>query len=220
MPEVKEEVECEDCDWLMTYGDMITLLLCLFILMNNSSKVDTAAYEQLRSALVEEFSGKNIPKPVDMMMSEFNEDLKGLPMGDKVVVGSDYKGVVLDIAAASFFSSGSAEIQEDALPFLNLISSTIKAERYNMFGFTVEGHTASTEETNEKYPTNWELSSARASAIARYLIATGIEPVRFKVIGYADMMPKMPNNDAFGDPIPTNQEQNRRIVIRAEPQIR
>jgi chemotaxis protein MotB len=214
----KKQEECELCeDWLGTYGDMITLLMCFFVLLASASKVDIVLFEQIEAGLSKGLSDIDNPKPVEMMMVDLSDDIQSMELGEKVSLASDEKGIVLEMASASFFASGSASLKPEALLYLNGFAATLGAERYDIFRFVIEGHTDDAEIHTEKYPSNWELSAARASSVVRYFISRGLDPYRMRAVGLADTSPKEPNRDPFGEPIPSNREKNRRIVIRIEP---
>jgi len=105
-------------------------------------------------------------------------------------------------------------IHKKSLPFLLCSKGTY---RYEKFIFSIEGHTSDEQFSSDKYPSNWELSSARASAVARFLESRGISRVRLRTSGLYDVSPKYPNRDPFGEPIPQNRIKNRRVVIHVEP---
>jgi chemotaxis protein MotB len=88
---------------------------------------------------------------------------------------------------------------------------------YDLYYVDVEGHTDDVPIHTPQFPSNWELSTLRATGVVRYLIKIGLEPDRLKAAGYADVNPKVPNLDLFGAPIPENRAKNRRIVIRLHP---
>ena len=67
-----------------------------------------------------------------------------------------------------------------------------------------------------RYPTNWELSAARAINVVKFLISRGVDPSPLRAIGYADTKPREPNRDVNGRPIRENQSKNRRVAIRVE----
>lgn len=214
----KKQEECEACeDWLGTYGDMVTLLMCFFVLLASASKVDIVLFEQVEAGLRKGISDVDNPKPVQMMMVELSEDIQSMELGDRVSLASDEKGIVLEMASAAFFDSGSAELKPEALMYLNQFAKTLNSERYSIFRFVIEGHTDDAKISTPKYPSNWELSGARASSVVRHFIEKGIEPLRLRAVGLADTAPKEPNRDPFGEPLPQNREKNRRIVIRIEP---
>jgi chemotaxis protein MotB len=81
----------------------------------------------------------------------------------------------------------------------------------------VQGHTDDSPINTPQFPSNWELSAARASAVVRYFAEKGIATERMRATGFADTIPKVPNRDPQGNPIRVNQEENRRITIRVFP---
>jgi chemotaxis protein MotB len=123
-------------------------------------------------------------------------------------------GVALSLRGAAFFDSASAEIKPGGLPLLREIAATLAGTPYKV---TVEGHTDNLPIESWLYPSNWELSSARASRVARLLIDQGVPKDRMRVEGLADTRPVSPNADASGRPIPENQARNRRVVILVSP---
>ena len=208
----KKPEEKIDEDWMSTYGDMVTLLLCFFVMMLSVSK-----YEQISAGLSEGLGKKIIQRPIEMLMTELNDDIQSLDLEKKVAIGSDTQGIVLEFGGDMLFNRGSADIKPEALPALKRMAATLQSDRYKNFVFSIEGHTSDEKVASEKYPSNWELSSARASAVARFLEERGIARVRMRATGMNDVSPKYPNLDPFGDPIPENRIRNRRVVIHIEP---
>lgn len=206
-----------DEDWMSTYGDMVTLLLCFFVMMLAASKPDLAKYEQIQAGLNEGIGKKEIAKPIEMMMVELSDDIQSMNIEKDVSIGSDTQGVVLEFSGDMLFSYGSAEIKEQALPSLKRLAATLMSDRYRFFNFSIEGHTSDEKFSSEKYPSSWELSSARASSVASFLESRGIPRVRLKAVGLYDVSPKYPNLDPFGQPIAQNRIKNRRVVIHVEP---
>lgn len=133
---------------------------------------------------------------------------------DAVEVVPRDDGVALSLRGAAFFDLASAEIKPDGLPLLREIAATLAGTPYRV---TVEGHTDNLPIESWLYPSNWELSSARASRVARLLIDEGVPKDRMRVEGLADTQPVCPNADADGRPIPENQAKNRRVVILVSP---
>ena len=101
------------------------------------------------------------------------------------------------------FDAGQADIRYDALRFINGIGDALKK---NDFFLLVEGHTDSSPITTDKFPSNWELSGARASSVIRYLIdISGIMKNRLSAVGYADNYPIAINS------LPAGRSLNRRV---------
>lgn len=213
----KKQQENIDEAWMNTYGDMVTLLLCFFVMMAAVSKVDVAKYEMIQAGMREGVGKVDVQRPIEMMMVELADDIQSMNMEDKVALGSDTQGVVLELGGGTFFEACSAEINQDAFPALKRMVATLQSERYSKFVFSIEGHTSNQKCPGDKYPSNWELSSLRAASVARFFEERGVPRTRIKAIGFDDTIPKYPNLDPFGEPIPKNQALNNRIVIHIEP---
>jgi chemotaxis protein MotB len=123
-------------------------------------------------------------------------------------------GVELNLRGAAFFDLASAEVKPGGIPLLRDIAATLAGTPYKV---TVEGHTDNLPMESWLYPSNWELSSARASRVARFLIDHGVAREHLRVEGLADTQPVAPNADPAGRPIPENQAKNRRVVILVSP---
>jgi chemotaxis protein MotB len=234
-------------DWLMTYADMITLLLCFFAVFLSVSVPKTEVFEQARRQVLEEFSDVSdedvielsqtgdphanvinnaLPSFVDRHHTgEGNLSSEGFsgsdgnkrghkppppqPAGDRIIT--------MEIPSAAFFSSGSTTLSEEGKRLLRQLRATnLRPEIIEGYVVTIEGHTDDSPINTAQFPSNWELSTGRAAAVVRYLIENGIPPQQLRAAGYGDTFPKFPNRDAFSQPIPTNQQQNRRVVIKLE----
>lgn len=205
---------------MSTYGDMVTLLLCFFVMMLSVSKPDVAKFELIQAGMNESVGKKEVTRPIEMMMMELADDIQSMSAQNDISLGSDTQGVVIELGDSLMFNRGSAELRPDAIPALKRIAATLQSERYNAFNFSIEGHTSDVPFSNEQFPSNWELSSARAGAVARFLESRGIPRVRLKVVGFYDNIPKLPNHNPFGEAIPQNRNKNRRVVIHVEPNFK
>ena len=206
-----------DEEWMTTYSDMVTLLLCFFVLMLAASSFDASKFEQIRSGMNEVLGQREVNRPIEMMMVELAEDIQSMDAKETVALGMDNRGVVIEIGGDSLFDYGSATIRAEIEPTLKRIAATLQSERYDNFRFNIEGHTSDEAFSNKQFPSNWELSSARASAIASFLEKRGIQRTRLQVTGMYDVIPKYPNLDPFGEAIPQNRQRNRRVTIHIEP---
>lgn len=223
--------------WLVTYSDLVTLILVFFILLFAMSQVDIQKFEALSKSLKErqifdfypsaiplepssdqtiegeeEDGGKDkeqeLPKKgdrLDQLLAEINGYIQETGLKDVVVATRTERGIVLVLPEQIIFESGAAEILDNAVPFLERVSSLlIKIPNV----VKVEGHTDNRPIHNAKYPSNWELSSARASSVIRYFIDIHhMAPERFIATGYSDTRPVAPNDG------PENWEKNRRVEI-------
>ena len=120
------------------------------------------------------------------------------------------------MSSAAFFDSGSATLSAAGAAILRGELDKLNSDQYEDYEITVEGHTDDTPIHTAQFPSNWELSTARAAAVVHFLLDQGIPAQKLRAAGYADTFPKLPNHDADGNPIPENQAQNRRVVIKLE----
>ena len=131
-----------------------------------------------------------------------------IPAGDRIST--------LEMSSAAFFDSGSAVLSKGGEAILSGLTAQLESDRLRGYRITIEGHTDDNPIHTAQFPSNWELSTARAAAVVHYFLDQGIPAQRLRAAGYADTFPKLPNRDADGNPIPQNQTQNRRVVIRLE----
>ncbi len=197
-------------DWLMTYADMITLLLCFFAVFLSVSVPKRSPEAVLSKPVVMQTFGA--PDYI-----EENTPLKAKP--HIVVPTAEQIGnriTSLQMSSSAFFDAGSATLTESGKKILDNEATLLKDPKYREYEITVEGHTDDMPVNSSAFPSNWELSSARASAVVHFFLDHGIEPFKLRAAGYADTFPRVPNRDAHGNPIPENQAKNRRVVIKLE----
>ena len=130
------------------------------------------------------------------------------PKGDRITT--------FEMGSAAFFDSGSASLSDAGKVILRGLLDPLTAALAEGYRIRVEGHTDDTPIDTPQFPSNWELSTARASAVVHFFLEQGIPAQRLRAVGYADTEPKVPNRDAAGNPIPANQARNRRVVIKLE----
>ena len=118
---------------------------------------------------------------------------------------TDNQSVKVSVRGNLLFDLGKADLKPEAISFLQQLARIIAT---NNFQIEVAGHTDNFPVSNPAYPTNWELSSARAARVARYLIQFGkVEPGRFTVLGHSFYQPTVPNDSL------ANKAKNRRVDI-------
>jgi flagellar motor protein MotB len=143
---------------------------------------------------------------VDTLRSQGRADIE--QKGDRITT--------LEISSAAFFDSGSAALSQSGESILRDVTVDLKSDKLKDYEITVEGHTDDTPISTSRFPSNWELSTARASAVVHFFLDQGIPALKLRAAGYADTFPRAPNRDANGNAIPENQTQNRRVVIKME----
>jgi chemotaxis protein MotB len=257
------ESEHPDERWLVSYADMITLLMAMFLVMWSMASVNTSKFESLAASLREAFSGKILPggeaalQPGNQSAAEKAaptppiptitpvtspeasaqtpnqaqgvgdgrrsdaaqkeaEDLerlkreidayaeaRGLDTQVKTTVAR--RGLVVTVLTDKvLFASGSADVKPEAGSLLDALARLLKTQVRNPI--QVEGNTDNVP-VSGRFPTNWELSTARATAIVRKLIGRGVNPDRLAATGYADRHPIATNATEAG------RRANRRVEL-------
>lgn len=211
----------EEQDWLQTYADAITLLMAFFVMLVSFSKVELPQFEAVQAGIKEELGGQETKAdtPIFELHAKMRQVVQTVPEipAEQADVAFDDEGVVIDFASGSFFARGSARLTETAQLVLGKLRRELSVPPYDLFNVDVEGHTDDVPIRTDAFPSNWELSAARAAAVVRHLIGEGMDRTRLKAAGYADTKPKLPNRDLMGEPIPENRAENRRVSIRLHP---
>ena len=194
----------EQESWLLVYLDVMTLLLVmLVVLLAFSSKVVGIGSADPRPLLGQDgilpgtaglLEGEPAPPstPVDDSgtagPARF-DPLEGLELdtlGDEFEVIVDDATVRLRISSEILFPSGQAQLSESGLAALDRLAGVIGPSEHRI---AVEGHTDDVPIQTERFPSNWELSTSRATSVVRHLVERGISPSRLRAIGYADTRP-------------------------------
>lgn len=209
-------------NWLVSYADMMTLLVGFFVILLSFSKVDEEKFEQARKSVTEQFGGV-FSVPYEKLFQRLVETIKNLGMGEQLVIKQSDTGVTISLRGTIFFETGKADLKPEAMTVLQSMIESIRAESTG-FDITVEGHTDDVPITNGTvFKNNFELSSIRACRVIERFSAAGFNPTQLIAVGYGETRPLVPNRDANGTAIPINQDQNRRVVIKifrhAEPLI-
>lgn len=221
IPAPPDDGEDDSEAWLVTYADAVTLLMAFFIMLVSFSKIDIPIYEKVKAGIMNELGkkGQNDKEqsPTTLLKLDLQDVVFSMQVDKAVAVGTDSRGVELELNSSAFFKPGSAEIREQAVPILQNMAKTLMAPRYERFAIDVEGHTDDDPISTAKFPSNWELSADRAAAVVRFFVGQGIAADKMKASGYADTRPKVPNRTVDGAPIPENQAANRRVIVHVAP---
>jgi chemotaxis protein MotB len=209
----REETDTDD--WLMTYADTITLLMAFFAILFSLSDPNPEKYKRFATQLRlegfmkvdRESDEKELKKELQLMLEDSGFD-------KFASVSETDKTIELELANSAFFEPGTARFNPKAVPFLRQLGQQLLRFKKSALAIEIEGHTDDSPISTPQFPSNWELSSARASNVVRFMISLGIEPKMLRAVGYADVKPKAANRDATGNVIPANQELNRRVVVK------
>jgi chemotaxis protein MotB len=151
-----------------------------------------------------------VKKDLDQVRHDMEKMLSNQIADHTVSIKMGKDGLVISLREAGFFSSGSATPHPETLPILREIAATLSGTPYDL---SIEGHTDNLPIHNAAFDSNWELSSARSTRLARIFIATGdIAPQRIAAAGYGEFRPVSSNATAAG------RAENRRVDLVVKPQ--
>ena len=190
--------------WLLSYSDMVTLLLAFFVLFFAISQVDQTKFEMIMDYFSQEqkMPLHELEKVVKKLIAE--NDLQ-----QSVEVELTPDGLLLTFQDKILFDSGKAELKKGAFPILGGIGDILLSHDVIDRQIKVEGHTDTVPLSRlSEYPSNWELSAARATHVIRYLISENVAPSRFTAIGYADTRLRVPEDDQH-----RGLQANRRVSL-------
>lgn len=215
--------------WLLTYADLITLLLAFFIVMYSMSRIDAGRFNNVAEALQGVLKGRTVIMRGKTLLN--GEDVGGgaLKIGDlrlmhaKIIQAIreagidqeinpiiDERGLVIHVTESALFDEGSADLEPRARRALDIVARSLKGLAN---GIRIEGHTDSRPIHTQRFPSNWELSTARAATVVRYFVDDHQwSPDHISALGYGEFRPLAPNDNA------ENMAKNRRvdIVVLAE----
>lgn len=199
----------DDNAWVLTYIDVLTLLLTLFVVLLAYAKTDAEKYRQLSEAVSKEMGQVERPvaKPIseqERLFRELSRNISQQGMGSNVEVLAKRGTVELRMKESILFPSAQARLMLQGEQVLDKLVPLLEQGRH---AISVEGHTDNVPIDTPQFPSNWELSSARASTVVRHLIARGIPANRLTAVGYADTRPLADNDTAEG------RARNRRVSI-------
>jgi len=207
--------------WLLTYSDLITLLLAFFVIMYSMSQIDAKRFGKVAEALNGVLRGgsdvqaHSAPKTkghgllklgnLRMLQEHIDGRFESLDQHDKVRTEITERGLVVHILESALFMEGSADLEPRAREILDLINENIESVPNHI---RVEGHTDNRPISTAKYPSNWELSAARATQVTRYFINIhSFPPEKISALGYGEFRPVRPNNSI------ENRAMNRRVDV-------
>jgi chemotaxis protein MotB len=225
--------------WLLTYADLITLLLAFFIVMYSMSKIDAKKFGRVQTQLSNVLRGGNSVFPpgdefdspgtgmlrfgdLNMMQKRIQKKFAGRKGTDPDPAGGDVllslnksedlvttelgeRGLTIHIKDQALFESGKAELRKEAVTTLDAISGEMRSITNHI---CIEGHTDDVPISTPRFPSNWELSTARATTVLRYLVEDkGFNPKTVSARGFGEFRPVASNLSDKG------RSTNRRVDI-------
>lgn len=197
--------------WLLTYADMVTLLMALFIVLLSVSTVDQQKAEEMTQAVKKSVSQTSAKMTFQEIKEKVDKVVKENNLENQVTATLTSRGIDLEYSSQVFFDAGRADLKPEALKMLDATAKIIKAVKLQDVKVNVEGHTDGRPINTPQFPSNWELSTARASRVLRFMIEKGVDEKKLEAMGLAATRPKVGKD---GKEISSDDPANRRVVIR------
>jgi len=230
----KKTKKCDESapPWLLTWGDLTTLLLTFFVVMYDVGSIDQVDLNIMLSAfqglgpqtggntlsagklaelgntvmnLPAMERGQSLARAKKTALSVFQPELKSR----KVRIKEDERGLIISLASDAYFRPASADVNiEEARTLLQNLALLLSSSELAGRTFRIEGHTDSAPtDSDGPFPTNWELSTARSTNVLHYLVDFGADERRFQVAGFSDTVPVASNDTEEG------RAYNRRVDV-------
>ena len=220
----QEESKGGSPEWLTTYSDLVTLLLCFFVLLYSFSSVDAEKFQQIMASFQGgagvlnggtsmdfpiEFTEDDLEAELVKLLKDLEDYADTLGLNEEITFKVEERGLVVRFMDNVLFDSGKADLKPESIEILHSVAEILNREEFVDRHIKVEGHTDTDPIVrSSKYPTNWELSSARATNVLRQLVEVEkIDGNRISSSGYSFYRPIVPNDT------PDNKARNRRVDI-------
>lgn len=224
----------DEATWLVTYADLMTILLVFFVLLYTLAFYEKENYRRAIETIKVEMKANEdliglmelmeIPETMDTQITI--EDITGLYSRDKSLFkkitkfarASNQKQnistrildgkVIVSVKGKALFNSGSASLNSTAVSIFDEIIQIL--DDYPEYNINIKGHTDNIPISTDIFPSNWELSAVRATTVLKYLVSKGVDPKRLTATGFGEIMPLVPNNSE------SNRAKNRRVEFVLE----
>jgi chemotaxis protein MotB len=231
-------IEDEDeATWIVTYADLMTLLLVFFILMYAISSINLLKFRSALTSiqfslgekkpeigLLEIVKTEQLDKKISLadlsglksreneMLGAIDDLIQEKQLGKHIIAQISEGKIYIRVRGKVLFSSGAARLNQDAEPILDKITDIILD--YAEFNVNIKGHTDNAPISTAQFASNWELSAIRATTVLKYLIDAEVNPMRLTATGYGDLLPLVANDSA------ENRAINRRVEFVLERETR
>lgn len=220
LPGMVEDEEPTAPFWMATFSDMMTLLLTFFVMLVAMSTVEVKKFEEAlsyftgRRGLMEQdglmpgimgVAGETDVREQARQYEDIARMVQAEGLSAYIDVDLTERGIRVTLVDSVAFAPGSVELGSPAREILRAVAEVAASAP----AVEVEGHTDDVPISTPAYPSNWELSAARAAAVVRFLIDQpgALPPDRYVAVGYGEFRPRAPND------IPDGRARNRRITV-------
>ena len=198
--------------WMMTYSDVMTLLLLFFIVSIATSNLGPWESREMQAGLMRVFLKEDTAVGFMDLSQELEEAVSQIT---ETVISSQSQEVEVEFTNTALFRTGSATLRPRAYAILDRVADLVLRQEYRDFYLLqVEGHTDDRPISNRQFASNWELSALRAVSIVKYFEQRGLDKSQLRAIGFADSFPKPETLDANGEVIEAQRFRNRRVSIK------
>ncbi len=236
LPETQNPLSTDPIDepggneWILTYADLMTLLLVFFVLLFSISSLNTERFK-LAVTSIQTSLGQSLPPAVDGeqmggsgimdhpvrpgrpdVLDQIQQIIANHRMADHIEAYALEGKVFIQVSGAVLFDSGRADLNPAGIPVLDEIADIIK--RFPDYNVNIKGHTDNVPIQTPYFASNWDLSAIRATTVLKHLIQRGIAPQRLTATGYGDCMPIADNGSEAG------RARNRRVEFVLEKESR
>ncbi len=219
--------------WIVTFADLATLMLTFFVLLLSFANMDVVKFEELMGSMQDAFGVTKEGQGSFMLMQEMEAEpgkegvvqtaamkdqterralsqqmadaARRANFRDNVRINYTKDGINVRIDSNAMFKAGSAALKEEIVPFLQGVANIMRSFKFNLF---IEGHTDNIPIRTKYFPSNWELSTVRATTVLRKLIKLGVPSDRLAAVGLADTKPIRDNGTPEGRAV------NRRVEFK------
>ena len=233
-PEIPTKLLASAPPWIVTFADLTTLMLTFFVLLLSFANMEIVSFKKAMGSMNETFGSQKKEQGSNVLVREegsvaHNLGTKKGPKTDsakaesdriaELVVDAARRGGVMDnikifmgpdglsvmINDQTLFGSGQANLKKEIYPFLKGIAQIVRSSKFKII---VEGHTDNIPIKTKRFPSNWELSTVRATTVLRKLLDYGVSPDQLAAVGYADRKPIRDHSTA------RNRAENRRVEFK------
>lgn len=206
----------DESTWLISYADLMTLLCAFFIMMFSMSSINKPLFEKVKKELSTHFGG-DYSSPNAEFAKFITQIIQENGLEKETTIEASPFGVSIVFNSTVFFDTLSAYVREPGQEAIRKLIDGVYARQEaeeKKFRIMIEGHTDGRPILGGIYPSNWELSSARAASVVRLFLEKGFSSEQLMAVGYADTRPALANRTPAGSWNPQAIKKNRRVVIR------
>lgn len=205
--------------WVVSYADLITILLTFMILLLSISSMTQTRFDMLVEALTGEKVGN-----LNAVKEKIDQDIQRDGLGGEVFTSIDEFGLKVEFSNALLFASGEAELTARGESVFAPFAARLVSDLEPVYGLVVEGYTDDVPISNARYRSNWELSTSRAIHVMERLAAGGLDRRRISVQGFADtrsateldLLDEEIRKGMTPEQLNEARSKNRRVVIRID----